>query len=323
MTGEAPGDEFDIIARYFSTAKTTEDVITGIGDDGAVLQVPAGRQLVMTLDTLIEDIHFPAQTRAQDIAWKSIAVNLSDLAAMGAEAHWLMLSLSLPAPDTGWLQAFSQDFLQTCEDFGVSLIGGDTTRGKLAISVQATGSIEPGRAMRRDGARPGDLIMVTGTLGDAALALDRWQRGATVDGFLLQRLNRPEPRLEFGRQLAQYCRCCIDISDGLLADLGHILAASGCGALIELPRLPLSAAYRSCCRHDSSDDDLTKALTGGDDYELCFTINPERLQNVTSIAEKCGVNCVTIGKITADKGIRCIEQNAQLVEIPASGYKHF
>ncbi len=316
-------DEFELIQTFFTTRENREDVLLGVGDDAAILQPPPGRQLVMTLDTLISGVHFPEQTSPSDIAYKSIAVNLSDLAAMGARPEWLMLSLSLPDNNAEWLQAFSQSFMQTCERYGVQLIGGDTTRGELSVSVQATGSVEAGRVMRRDAARPGDAIVVTGPLGDAALALALLQHGEEAPASLLQRLNRPAPQVEFGQRAAEVCNCAIDISDGLLADLQHITDASECGAEIDLSAIPLSSAYRQCYQDNISVSNLTNALTGGDDYELCLCTSFEQLQRLTQIARNCNVNCFTIGKITAESGIRCINENGQLVDIPVSGYKHF
>ena len=316
-------DEFEIIKACFTPPGGHESVQLGVGDDAAILQPPPGRQLVMTMDTLISGVHFPEHSAPADIACKSIAVNLSDLAAMGARPEWLMLSISLPDNDQAWLQAFSQGFMQSCEQYRVQLIGGDTTRGPLSITVQATGSVEPGRAMRRDAAQPGDAIVVTGTLGDAALALEWLQAGREVPRALLQRLNRPQPRHDFASQAAEVCRCAIDISDGLLADLQHITEASQCGAELDLGAIPLSPAYRQCYQNDTGVSNLTHALTGGDDYELCLCTGFERLQRLTQIAQNCGVNCVTIGKITEKPGIRCVNENGQLVDIPVSGYQHF
>jgi thiamine-monophosphate kinase len=314
--------EFDIIEKYFTPLTTRDDVVLGVGDDAALLKPPAGKQLVMTMDTLIAGVHFPAATCPEDIAYKSIAVNLSDLAAMGAEPAWLMLSLSLPDVDTHWLTRFSQSFQTTCTEYAVQLIGGDTTKGPLSISVQATGLIDADKTIRRDAAQVGDLILVTGTLGDAALALELFDTDRQCDE-LLARLNRPMPRLAFAMEAVQYCRCGIDISDGLLADLSHITQASNCGAELRLADIPLSESYIKCYENNISVENMTNALTGGDDYELCLTVCSEQLQQLTQIARKHAIRLSVIGVITAEDGIRCINRNGQPVDKAVTGYKHF
>ena len=321
--------EFDIIRRYFLSEQSRDDVELGIGDDCALLVPPSGMQLATTVDSLVAGVHFPLDTTPEDIAYKSIAVNLSDLAAMGATPAWLTLALTLPESNEAWLQAFADSFHNTATSYGVSLVGGDTTRGPLSITVQATGFVEPGTSLRRDAAKPGDAIYVTGTLGDAALGLRLQQAkltageaGADVD-FLLTRLNRPVPRVEFGRELTTFARCAIDISDGLLADLGHIVQASACGARLMLADVPVSEALQSIYRNNSESVDMQSVLTGGDDYELCFTLDPDRAESVIQCAREHNIRLTRVGEITGSAGIVCIGSAGQVCEYTATGYQHF
>jgi thiamine-monophosphate kinase len=238
--------EFNLIERYFTrpAAAPDPDVILGIGDDAALVRVPTGMELAVATDTLVEGVHFPPQTAPETIGHKALAVNLSDMAAMGAEPRWATLALTLPQADEDWLTAFSSGFLALAAAEGVQLIGGDTTRGPLSITVQILGLLPSGSALRRSGACAGDLVYVTGTLGDAGLALRMLQHAhgsAAVAAPLAQRLNQPQPRTQEGLALRGIASAAIDISDGLCADLGHILAASGVGAHINLAALPLSA----------------------------------------------------------------------------------
>jgi thiamine-monophosphate kinase len=321
--------EFDIIRRYFTVLNTRGDVVLGVGDDCALLSPPPGKLLAMTMDTLIAGVHFPDNTSAIDIASKSIAVNLSDLAAMGAEPAWLTLALTLPEINEEWLQEFSRTFQHQAQTYGVQLVGGDTTRGALSISVQATGFVAADRVMRRDAANLGDSIYVTGTLGDAALAL-RLLRSDMFAGehsedteYLLSRLNRPEPRVVFAQAISACARCAIDVSDGLLADLGHIVNASHCGAQLELAALPLSSALLNIYANNNEKVDLQNVLCGGDDYELCFTVNPEFESELQQLAEQHGLRIAKIGQITDSGIIECLDQQARPVSFPATGYQHF
>jgi len=310
--------EFDLIDRIRRRIPARADVALGIGDDAALLQVPAGRQLVVCADTLNEGIHFPAGTAAADIGWKALAVNLSDLAAMGAEPAWCTLSLSLPEPDVAWLDAFLDGFLELAALHRVALVGGDTTRGPLSVSVTAHGFVEPGRALLRGGAGVGEDIWVSGTLGDAAAALALLEQGAP--DALRQRLDRPTPRVELGRALAGIATAAVDVSDGLLADLAHVCRASGVGAEVELDRLPASAALR-----DVVGPEQRRALqaTGGDDYELCFTAPVERARRLQEAADVLGIPVTRVGRtapgatVTVRDGVGC----SWLPE--KSGYEHF
>ncbi|MGD8936319.1 MAG: thiamine-phosphate kinase [Thiogranum sp.] len=312
--------EFEIIARYFSRrGALREDVVLGVGDDAALLQPPPGRQLAVAVDTLVAGRHFPEDTAAFDAGWKALAVNLSDLAAMGAAPAWATLSLTLPAVDEGWLQCFADGFYSLADEHRVALVGGDTTRGPLSISVQVLGHVEPDKALRRGGAAPGQAIFVSGTLGDAACALQAVQRGDSVDAVVLERLNRPRPRVELGRALAGVAAAAIDISDGLLADLGHILEASGCGATLSPDCLPLSAALRAL-----PDDEVRACqFNGGDDYELCFTVDPARRSELDVLMQTQGVNVTEIGVVEAQPGLRCRNADGSLTTPAIAGFDHF
>ena len=308
--------EFDLIAHIRARAGQRADVVLGIGDDAALLQAPAGRQLVVTADTLNAGVHFPEATTAHDIGWKSLAVNLSDLAAMGAEPAWCTLSLSLPASDPAWLDAFLDGFLGLARRHGVALIGGDTTRGPLAIAVTAIGTVEPDRALRRDGARAGDDVWVSGTLGDAAAALHLLP-ASPAD--LRERLDRPVPRVELGRRLAGLAHAALDVSDGLLADLGHLCRASGVGAEVELDRLPASATL---CAYPASERFGWQA-TGGDDYELCFTAPVSSRNALAEIGVSLALPLTRIGRIVDGAGVLALDAEGRPWQPPRAGYTHF
>jgi thiamine-monophosphate kinase len=312
--------EFDLIARYFSgRGARRDDVLLGIGDDAALLTVPAGRQLAAAVDTLVAGRHFPAHTGAFDIGWKALAVNLSDLAAMGATPAWATLSLTLPAVDEAWLQAFADGFFALADTHHVALVGGDTTRGPLSITVQAHGHVAPGAALRRDAAAPGQALFVSGTLGDAACALRQLQAGDAVDTFVLQRLNRPEPRVTLGESLAGVAAAAIDISDGLLADLGHILDASGCGATLWPEQLPTSATLQ----HLSREQREAYQFDGGDDYELCFSLPPGRRDELRTLLQQHSTRVTEIGVIEAQPGLRCRYADGRLLDTRGHGFDHF
>ncbi len=276
-------------------------------------------------------MHFRVDTDPAALGHKALAVNLSDLAAMGAEPAWAMLALTLPSADETWLEGFAGGFCALAREHGVALIGGDTTRGPLSITVQVQGFAPAGQALRRDGARAGDTIHVTGTLGDAGLAL-RFADQAPASlaredlGWLRGRLDRPAPRVAVGMALRGRARAAIDVSDGLLADLGHILAASGVGATLWLDRLPLSAPFRrgiaALARADGvGEDDLaaTVALSAGDDYELCFTAAAE-----AAIGDDvAGTRCAAIGVIEAEPGLRCLRRDGSAWQPASRGFDHF
>jgi thiamine-monophosphate kinase len=315
--------EFDLIAciRERSAKVARDDVLLGIGDDAAIAACPPQRRLVVAMDTLNAGVHFPAETSPTDIGWKALAVNLSDLAAMAAEPAWCTLSLSLPEPDVAWLEGFLDGFFALAGMHRVALIGGDTTRGPLSVCVTAHGFVEPLGALRRDGARVGDDVWVTGTLGDAAAALRQWRAGGPIDPALRQRLDRPMPRIAAGRALAGIAHACIDISDGLLADLCHICRASGVGAGLDADALPASEALRAAC--DAQTIRILQA-SGGDDYELCFTAPRAARLSVEDAMSACDTPATRIGRIVPmAEGVRAYEADGREWHPPRHGYEHF
>jgi thiamine-monophosphate kinase len=316
-------DEFALIARHFAREVSRADVLLGVGDDAALLMPPPGAALVATTDTLISGVHFPTETDPESIGHKALAVNLSDLAAMGATPAWALLSLTLPEADESWLAAFARGFFALSERHHMALVGGDTTRGALSITVQALGHVAPHNALRRGAAQAGDLIYVTGTLGDAGLALlalqDEVKLPRADRDQVLARLNRPEPRIAAGQALAGIARACIDVSDGLAADLGHILTASGVGAQVQIERLPRSAAL---ARHFDAAGGWVVPLAGGDDYELCFTVPSARQAEAELALAAISVPFTWIGHITARSGLHCLLDDGSEFHPPA-GYRHF
>lgn len=310
--------EFALIDAIARRVAARGDVVLGIGDDAAILSVPTDRQLVVAMDTLNAGVHFPGETLPADIGWKALAVNLSDLAAMGARPAWCTLSLSLPASDSRWLEGFLDGFLALAARHGVALVGGDTTRGPLSVCVTAHGLVEPGRSLRRDGARVGDDVWVTGTLGDAAGALAQWRAGGDRDPALRERLDRPLPRVEAGLALAGLANAAIDVSDGLLADLGHVCSASRVGAEIAVGMLPPSPALVA-----AFDQGQRRALqcSGGDDYELCFTAARERRDDIA--ASGGGVAMTRIGRIVAGEAVSVVDEAGKPWISPRRGFDHF
>jgi len=315
-------DEFGLVHRYFSTQTCRrDDVRLGIGDDAAVVTPNPDYELVVTTDVLIDGIHFPPSTPPAALGHKALAVNISDIAAMGAEPAWATLNLALPVSDERWLTDFSAGFLEIADRFGIALIGGDTVCGPLAIGVQLIGQTPAGSALRRDGARSGDRIYVTGTLGDAGLGLRACTGELSIDGedraHLIDRLQRPLPRVEVGRVLRGIASAAIDVSDGLAADLGHILERSGCGADVDLARLPLSDTYRRC------DPGWDPAVSGGDDYELCFTVAPERNAALQAATHELNVPITMIGAISDQPGLRLRDECGRHYQSAQGGYRHF
>lgn len=318
----SPLNEFSLIKKYFEQQKVLrQDVLLGIGDDGAVLRVPSQADLVLAIDTLVAGVHFPTNTSAEDIAYKALAVNLSDLAAMGAEPCWMSLALTLPQADALWLKNFSRGLFELAEQFNVQLVGGDTTRGPLTVTIQVNGFVTPQRALCRTGAKVGDKIYVTGTLGDAGLALQTILEKNTLPDkakkFVLARLNRPSPLVALGLALRGIASSAIDISDGLLADLGHILEKSAVGAEIMADKIPLSFALQENLTHDEA---LQLALNSGDDYELCFTVPTQQEVALQRMLATQDVQCHCIGTITATSALKIIG----LDKIPDKlGFEHF
>lgn len=313
--------EFSLIQRYFEQLTPQRDDVTlGIGDDCALLQCRADHVLAVSIDTLVEGVHFFADVDVKTLGHKSLAVGLSDLAAMGATPAWFTLALSLPDINEDWLRDFSQGLAALAFEHNIQLVGGDTTRGPLTISIQVHGFVKPEQALRRDGAHVGDLIYVTGTLGDAGAALqltlqqlDEAALNNNDHSYLQQRLEQPCPRVAIGQQLSGFASSAIDISDGLLADLGHILEKSHVGATLDLTQLPLSPSLDKIDKETA----IQLALNSGDDYELCFTISPD---NADKLAEG---NYQCIGVITDNVGVIDCEQNGKHSELKGKGYDHF
>jgi thiamine-monophosphate kinase len=323
--------EFRLIDRIRErTAQGREDVRMGIGDDAALVAPPVGQELAIAIDTMVEGVHFPQGTAPADIGWKSLAVNLSDLAAMGASPAWALLALTLPPQSREHVQqfidGFAEGFAQLAQPHRLALIGGDTTRGALAVSVAVHGFVPPGKALTRAGARAGDVVLVTGTLGDAAAGLQLLQQGARIDegdgraAYLIERLNRPTPRLAAGLALRERASACIDVSDGLLADLGHICEASGLGAEIDAPLLPRSSMLLGAFDEATARD---FALAGGDDYELCFTVPSSLVAEVQTDLARMGCGATRIGRMVEGNGVRARDERGQWLEATHRGWDHF
>ena len=312
--------EFEIIQQVFQQQETDRpDVHLGMGDDAAVVEVPEGYELAVSMDTMIEGVHFPADMKPKDIGYRALAVNLSDLAAMGAEPTWVTLALTIPEPNENWLKAFASGFFGLADQYNLQLIGGDTTRGKLSITVQVHGFLPKGKRLSRSGARPGDQIFVTGTLGDAAAGLKFWRESKQSYSWLKQRLSRPTPRVEAGIELRNIATSAIDISDGLVADIGHILKASNAGARINMEALPLSLAL---CGAVEPENAREFALTGGDDYELCFTVPVTKAHQIESLALSDQISL--IGEIETAPGLRYFSRDGSEVDLDGlTGYQHF
>jgi thiamine-monophosphate kinase len=306
------GVEFTIIRDYFAH-QTQEDssVVVGIGDDCALLLPSIDTQIAISVDTSIAGRHFPVDANAYDIAYRALNVSLSDLAAMGAIAKWFTLALTLPDYNTAWLSEFSRGLFAAAHNAKIALIGGDTTKGALSITVQVHGELPKNKALLRSGAKIGDAVYVSGSLGDAAAGLQVYQKTLALDELLLQAYLRPEPELLLGQQLLTKAHSCIDISDGFLADLQHILTASNVSAVIDVAKIPLSNALLNAVNQQQA---LQYALTGGDDYRLCFTA-PEGL-NIE------GYNITEVGYIVSEGELQLINQPKD-VYIQSTGYDHF
>ena len=321
--------EFGLIDRFFSTL--TESVRNNnaainlsIGDDCALLTIPEGQQLALSIDTLNADVHFPSDAPANLIAQRALAVSVSDLAAMGASPLAFTLALSLPSVDTTWLADFSQGLKQAASKYNIALIGGDTTHGLLSISIQVHGTVPKSCALLRSGAQVGDLIYVSGTLGDAAAALEviqgRLSLSENAEKYLKLRYYQPRARIEVGESLHDLASAAIDISDGLAADLGHILRSSGVAAELYCAELPLSNALIGAY---SLEEARLLALTGGDDYELCFTAPPSKRDALTELAELLDVPLKEVGRIVMGKGLKCLDANGDELKLTYKGYQHF
>ena len=309
--------EFDLINDWFNWSETHPSIIKGIGDDAAILSVSSDKQLVVTSDTLISGVHFPSETKPHAIAHKALAVNLSDLAAMGADPAWFTLAITLPEYNETWLQAFSTGLKELAHQYAIHLIGGDTTRGALSITITAMGLATPKDLMVRSSAKHDDRLYVTGTLGDAAAGLAMLQgRLKQSSQHCIERLNYPQPCIAESRFIRQYANVCIDISDGLLADCQHILEASKVGAVIDVDNIPLCDDLQSMNKSFA----LNYALKGGDDYELLFTVSADKYKKFERDSQQNGLVCYCIGRI--DQHVQGIKTADNQPLIP-KGYNHF
>jgi len=319
--------EFSIIEHFFNQHRIKrDDVVLGIGDDAALTRVPPGMNLVTTVDTLVNNIHFPSTTPAMAIGHKVLAVNLSDLAAMGAEPAWATLAITMPDINEMWLRGFCDGFFELAQQFNVQLVGGDTTQGPLCISVQLMGWVPEGKALTRGGAKPGDILYVSGTLGDAAVGLVLQQTPHNMPElnqaertFFLTKLNEPQPRNLLGLSLRGIASAAIDVSDGLLADLNHVLTSSGVGATIEWQHVPSSEPM---CKLAATRDVQSYVLSGGDDYELCFTAPAIYQQQIQQLARQLNVIVTPIGVIESTNGLR-MTYNGVTQSMNPLGFEHF
>lgn len=314
--------EFDLIRQYFT--RPAPNAVLGVGDDAALLKVAEGMELAISADMLVAGTHFFADTDAYLIGWKALAVNVSDMAAMGAVPKWATLAIALPSADEVWVKRFAEGFFACATRYQIDLIGGDTTRGPLTISVQIMGEVPAGKAMRRSGAKAGDDIWVSGTLGAAALALaalqDRYPLDADELESCLPALNRPQPRIELGLLIGMTAHSAIDISDGLLADLGHIMQASHVGADIRLGDIPVSPTVRA---HFADPLVQRMILAGGDDYELCFTAPARQHGEIAKLTGLLAMPLSCIGRITEAPGLVVRGLEDEVLQLDSVGYDHF
>jgi thiamine-monophosphate kinase len=314
--------EFDLIARHFT--RPAANAVLGVGDDAALVDVTNGMDLAVSTDTMVSGTHFFPDVDPEALGHKSLAVNLSDMAAMGAMPYWAMLALTLPGVDHAWLAAFSKGFFDLASEFNVSLIGGDTTRGPLTLTVTIMGEVPMGSALRRSGAKAGNDVWVSGNLGDAALAVAH-RHGKLVLGEgdyheAVMRLYEPTPRVALGQALRGLATSAIDISDGLIADLGHICRLSGVGATVDLASIPVSAIG---AKHFTSDAGLTAIVAGGDDYELCFTAPANARESITDLTNVLGIPLTRIGQVKRGKGVSLLGADGKPMRIDGRGFDHF
>ena len=316
--------EFALIERYFrSCGAQRTDVALGVGDDAALLRVPAGCELVAATDTLVAGVHFPQDSPADSIGHRSLAVNLSDLAAMGARPAWALLALTLPQADEAWLGEFATGLGELARSHEVALVGGDTTRGPLCVTVQLLGFVPAGAALTRSGARAGDVLFVSGTCGDAAAGLaieqHRLTGPAEARSWLRERFLRPAPRVALGEQLRGFASACIDVSDGLLADAGKLASASHVGVELSYSEVPLSEPLAALLGERRARE---LALTGGDDYELCFAVPPHNIARLLAQLPPQDWRYTRIGALRAAPGASVVGDGT-VMEFSHSGYEHF
>ncbi|GDY24544.1 thiamine-phosphate kinase [Agarivorans sp. Toyoura001] len=324
MSSQPSLGEFDIIDKYFQKSAPRQDVILGVGDDAAVVALPDNSHIAISTDTLVEGVHFFADIPPRALGHKALAVNLSDMAAMGAEPRWVTLAITLPEINEAWLAQFSKGFYDLAEYFNVSLIGGDTTKGPLSITVTVHGVVPHGKALRRDGAKPGDWIYVTGNLGDSGLALAHLQNQLSLSPQQLELSLKqhyfPQPRVLAGYGLRDIASATIDISDGLYNDLGHILRKSSCSATLKLEQLPLSETMNEAVSIDQS---IAFALNGGEDYELCFTVPESNKGSVDTSLSFSGIQYTCIGQLAPGKGEIKLQYKDKPYQLDQAGWDHF
>jgi len=314
--------EFSLIERFFT--KPTPHAVLGVGDDAALMAIAPGMELAVSTDMLVSSTHFFPDADPRKLGWKALAVNVSDMAAMGAQPRWATLALALPHADETWLKAFASGFFACAGEFGIDLVGGDTTRGPLNLSITIFGEIPCGQALRREGAQPDDDIWVSGTLGGSALALAAIQGQTTLDTDDLdacrQLLDMPQPRVDLGLALRGIATSAVDISDGLLGDLGHILERSRVGAELCFDALPAHAALEPLLAEERAQHCL---LAGGDDYELCFTAPRAKHNEIKALEDQLGLRLSRVGKITAATGLQLLDAAGNPMPKPGRGYDHF
>jgi thiamine-monophosphate kinase len=316
-------DEFALIRRFFDRPLTDDSVRLGVGDDAALVRTDPGLELVCAVDTIVAGTHYPEDLPPFDVGYRAVAVNLSDIAAMGGRPRWMTLALTIPESDAGWLSQFAEGLFTAAAGAGVSLIGGDTTRGPTTVvSIQLLGDVDPALAIKRSGASPGDSIFVTGTPGDAAAGLSLLEDGSDQSEeseYLIGRFVRPTARVAFAASIAEFASAAIDLSDGLYADLQKLLHASKAGAKLELTSLPYSAALLA---KDEYEVALEFALGGGDDYELCFTAPQSSDTDLHALARQNQLQITRIGKVVSGDGVLCTK-DGEPYEYKDSGYRHF
>lgn len=315
-----PAGEFELIEKYLSRlGGQRDDVVLGVGDDAALLRPPPGLELAWAVDTIVEGVHFPVGLEAADVGHRVLAVNLSDMAAMGAQPAWALLALTLPDADEEWLRGFARGLHDLAREHGTAIVGGDMTAGPRSATLTIVGFVPAGQALRRDGARAGDEVWISGTPGDAAAGLAALdgvlQAPAAVLAPLIERFRRPQPRVTLGLVLRGVATACIDVSDGLAADLGKLCAASRVAASLDTTGLPLSAAMRGAADPARA---RRLALTGGDDYELLFTVPPGT--DCAPLARSAGVELARIGVIGEGAGVRIDGEPAAEL---GHGFDHF
>lgn len=320
--GKYSSGEFELIARHFT--RPAANAVLGVGDDCALVDVSNGMDLAVSTDTMVSGTHFFPDVDPENLGHKALAVNLSDMAAMGALPYWATLALTLPNVNHDWLAAFAKGFFDLAEEYNVSLIGGDTTRGPLTLTVTILGEVPAGAALRRSGAKPGNDVWVSGNVGDAALAVAHRHGRIVLSESdyreAVMRLYEPTPRVALGQALRGLATATIDVSDGLLADLEHICRLSGVGATVELANVPVSTIG---AKHIGTDGGRTAIVAGGDDYELCFTAHPNSRDSIEDLTEVLGIPLTRIGQIRRGKGVSLLGTDGKPVKVDGRGYDHF